>query len=160
MTDIHSRLAAVSDSRGRIIAIAVVAVLLPSVALSVLSFNAIPKHAENLKLTLLRHANELLYYLEQDLEKAARLKALEAARAIGPERLLEGRPREIQAALREAGLGEVEFESLRLEAWSSLPSAPRRRGDAMQALNEALLSDFEPRGGRDGEDAVPLDRKS
>ncbi len=91
MTDIQKRLAAVSDSRGRIVSIFVGAVLLPSIALSVLSFNAVPKHAENLKISLLRQAEQLLYYVEQDLEKAARKKALEAARAVGPEGLLEGR---------------------------------------------------------------------
>ncbi len=158
MLDIQDRLAAVPDSRGRIIAIFVGAVLLPSVALSALSFNAIPKHAENLKTNLLRQAEQLLYYTEQDLEKTARQRALEAARAIGPERLLEGRPRRIRAALKTAGLEEVEFESLRLEAWSSRRVATRgtRRGAAeIRALNEAL-SGLQPRSGRDGEDSVPL----
>ena len=125
MKEIQNRLAAVPDSRGRIVSIFVGAVLLPSVALSVLSFNAIPKHVESLKASLLRHAEQLLYYAEQDLEKAARAKALEAARALGPERLLEGRPREIQLALREAGLEELRFESLRLEAWSSTRTLAR-----------------------------------
>ncbi len=159
MKDIQNRLAAVSDSRGRIIAIFLGAVLLPSIALSVLSFNAIPKHAENLKMSLLRRAEQLLYYAEQDLEKRARQKALEAARAIGPERLLEGRPQELQAALREAGLGGIQFDSLRLDAWSSARVAQQaaRPGTAeLRALNEAL-SGIEPRvASREGEDAVPL----
>ena len=158
MKEIQNRLAAVPDSRGRIVSIFVGAVLLPSIALSVMSFNAIPKQVESLKLRLLRHAEELLYYTEQDLEKAARAKALEAARALGPERLLEGRPREIRQALREAGLEALQFDSLRLEAWSSTrtPRQPGRSGSAeIRALNE-VLSGLEPRGGGGGEDSVPL----
>ena len=49
MTQLQNRLAGVSDSRGKIISIFVGAVLLPSVALSVLSFNAVPKHSEYLR---------------------------------------------------------------------------------------------------------------
>src|SRR5512134_140623 len=118
MTDIQKRLAGVSDSRGRIVWIFVGAVLLPSIALSVLSFNAVPKQAENLKISLLKQAQQLLYYAEQDLEEATRKRALDAARAVGPERLLEGRRPQIEAALAEAGMADVRFESLRLEAWS------------------------------------------
>ena len=158
MTDIQKRLAAVSDSRGRIVSIFVGAVLLPSVALSVLSFNAVPKHAENLKISLLRQAEQLLYYVEQDLEKAARKKALEAARAVGPEGLLEGRPAEIRAALDQAGMKDVAFDSLRLEAWSQtrVPGGPPATGAAeFRALSEAL-SGVARRAPRDEEDAVPL----
>ena len=78
MADISRRLHAVSDSRGRIVSIFVGAVLLPSIALSVMSFNAVPKQAENLKLSLLRQAEQLLYYVEEDLEQATRRRALEA----------------------------------------------------------------------------------
>src|SRR4029450_1077745 len=92
MADITKRLAAAPDSRGRIVSIFVGAVLLPSIALSVVSFNAVPKQAENLKLSLLRQAEQLLYYVEEDLEQATRKKALEAARAVDTEVLLEGRP--------------------------------------------------------------------
>src|SRR4030042_4085293 len=84
MADIQQRLAGVSDSRGRIVWIFVGAVLLPSIALSVLSFNAVPKQAENLKISLLKQAEQLLYYAEQDLEQSTRKRALEAARAVGP----------------------------------------------------------------------------
>src|SRR4029450_6666658 len=91
MADITKRLAA-PDSRGRIVSIFVGAGLLPSVALSVVSCNAVPKQAENLKLSLLRQAEQLLYYVEEDLEQATRKKALEAARAVDTEVLLEGRP--------------------------------------------------------------------
>ena len=80
-------------------AIFVGAVLLPSIALSVLSFNAVPKHAENLKISLLKQSEQLLSFVEQDLETASRRKALEAARAVGPELMLEGRPAQVAAAL-------------------------------------------------------------
>jgi signal transduction histidine kinase len=158
MGDIHKRLAAVSDSRGRIVSIFVGAVLLPSIALSVLSFNAVPKHAENLKISLLKQSEQLLYYLEQDLETATRGRALEASRAVGPELMLEGRPAQVEAALARAGLGDVEFESLRLEASSKtrMAGSPAEPGRAeMRALNEAL-SGVAPRASREEEDWVPL----
>jgi signal transduction histidine kinase len=158
MTDIQKRLAAVSDSRGRIVSIFVGAVLLPSVALSVLSFNAVPKHAENLKISLLRQAEQLLYYAEQDLEQRARRKALEAARAVGPDLLLEGRRAQVRAALAAAGMKDVEFDSLRLEAWSKtrVPGAPGGPANAeFRALSEAL-SGVARRPPREGEDSVPL----
>jgi signal transduction histidine kinase len=160
MTDIQRRLAGVSDSRGRIVWIFAGAVLLPSIALSVLSFNAIPKQAENLKISLLKQADQLLYYAEQDLEEATRGKALEAARAVGPERLLEGRRGPIRAALAQAGMDDVQFESLRLEAWSNARTGgpPGPAASEMRALREAL-SGVAARPAREGwteEDAVPL----
>lgn len=158
MNDIQRRLAGVSESRGRIVWIFVGAVLLPSVALSVLSFSAVPKQAENLKISLLRQAEQLLYYVEQDLEQAARKRALEAARAVGPERLLEGRRAEIEAALAEAGMADVEFDSFRLEAWSKTRVAPgpvEPGRSEMRALREAL-SGGASRPARGEEDAVPL----
>jgi signal transduction histidine kinase len=158
MTDIQKRLAAVSDTRGRVVSIFVGAVLLPSIALSVLSFNAVPKHAENLKISLLRQAEQLLYYAEQDLEQATRKRALEAARAVGPERLLEGRAREIEAALAEAGLADVRFDVLRLEAWSKTrvaPGRPEPGGAEFRALREALTG-TPGRASREEEDTVPL----
>jgi len=160
MADISRRLAAVSDSRGRIVSIFVGAVLLPSIALSVLSFNAVPKQAENLKLSLLRQAEQLLYYVEEDLEQATRRRALEAARAVDPELLLEGRPEAVRRALAEAGMANVSFESLRLEAWSRTPGSPEssdRAGAELRALS-AALSGKSSRPVRDAEeeDAVPL----
>ncbi len=159
MADITKRRSAVSDSRGRIVSIFVGAVLLPSIALSVLSFNAVPKQAENLKLSLLRQAEQLLYYVEEDLEQATRKKALEAARAVGPELLLEGRPELVRQALAEAGLAEVSFDSLRLEAWSHTGSvSPDRTGAEMRALRAALSgkSAKNAREAEGEEDAVPL----
>jgi signal transduction histidine kinase len=160
MSDLQNRLAGVSDSRGRIISIFMGAVLLPSIALSVMSFNAVPKQREYLKMSLLQQADQLLYYVEENLEAATRRKALQAARAVGPERLLEGRPAQIHAALREAGLADVKFDAFRLEAWSTArlgePPPTHSRAE-MRALNEAL-GGIEARTGaaRDGEDSVPL----
>ena len=123
MSDVESRLAAPTDSRGRVVSIFVGAVLLPSIALSVLSFNAVPKHAENLKISLKAQAQKMLYYVEQDLETAARARALEAARAVGTEALLEGRPRVVRAALRE---GRPRGPPLRLAASRGLVPGGRR----------------------------------
>jgi signal transduction histidine kinase len=161
MADISRRLAAVSDSRGRIVSIFVGAVLLPSIALSVLSFNAVPKQAENLKLSLLRQAEQLLYYVEEDLEQATRRRALEAARAVDPELLLEGRPESVRRALAEAGMAQIGFDSLRLEAWSRSPGAPDpsdRGGAELRALRAALSGKTGKAVVRDPdeEDAVPL----
>ena len=160
MADISRRLAAVSDSRGRIVSIFVGAVLLPSIALSVLSFNAVPKQAENLKLSLLRQAEQLLYYVEEDLEQATRRRALEAARAVDPELLLEGRQEAVREALGKAGLAHVSFDSLRLEAWSHT-KGPRdsqdRAGAEVRALSAALSGkSSRPAKDDDEEDAVPL----
>ena len=160
MADISKRLHAAPDSRGRIVSIFVGAVLLPSIALSVVSFNAVPKQAENLKLSLLRQAQQLLYYVEEDLEQATRKKALEAARAVDPEVLLEGRPEAVRKALAKAGLSNVGFDSLRLEAWSSThvgSDNANRTGAELRALR-AALSGKPSRPVRDDEeeDAVPL----
>jgi signal transduction histidine kinase len=160
MADISRRLHAVSDSRGRIVSIFVGAVLLPSIALSVMSFNAVPKQAENLKLSLLRQAEQLLYYVEEDLEQATRRRALEAARALEVEVLLEGRPQAVREALAKAGMAQVTFDSLRLEAWSHTGGsreASDREGADLRQLS-AMLSGKSSRPVRDDddEDAVPL----
>ncbi len=158
MADISRRLHAVSDSRGRIVSIFVGAVLLPSIALSVMSFNAVPKQAENLKLSLLRQAEQLLYYVEEDLEQATSRRSLEAARAIPVDVLLEGRPQTVREALAKAGMAEVSFDSLRLEAWSHRPRETDRERAEVAALS-AMLSGKSRSSARDDaeeEDAVPL----
>ena len=158
MSDIEKRLATPTDSRGRVVSIFVGAVLLPSIALSVLSFNAVPKHAENLKISLKAQAEKMLYYVEQDLEMAARARALEAARVVGTEVLLEGRPKLVRAALRDAGMAEVSFDSLRLEAWNPMRKErrqPEAGRDSVDALREALRGlDMPVLDGE--EDSVPL----
>jgi signal transduction histidine kinase len=158
MSDIEKRLAAPGDSRGRIVSIFVGAVLLPSIALSVLSFSGVSNYKKNLKVSLQEQAKKVLYYAEQDLETAARARALEAARVVGPELLLEGRPKMVRAALRKGGLEEVKFDSLRLEAWSPVQDGmdwTEPGSDDVRALREALRGLDMPVVG-EGEDAVPL----
>jgi signal transduction histidine kinase len=132
--------AAPPDPRGRLISIFVGAVLLPSVALSVVLFYLIPRHAETTKIALYKRAERTLAYIEKDLEQAAHAKALEAARVLGPERLLEARPAEIRARLKQAGFGDPVFDSLHLEVSSkrSIPGWGPEHDAELQALREAL----------------------
>lgn len=153
MSDIEKRLAS-TDSRGRVVSIFVGAVLLPSIALSVLSFNSVPKAAENLKISLKEQAGKILYYVEQDLETTARARALEAARVVGTDVLLEGRPKMVRAALRDAGMDEVKFDSFRLEAWSTR-EGQGPTNDSVESLREALRGLDMPVLGEE-EDSVPL----
>lgn len=157
MSDVARRVASPQDPKGRLIAIFAGAVLLPSLALSVVSLYSVPSQAEQLKLSLLRRAEKVLYYVEKDLETAARNKALEAARAAGTERLLEGRPEVIHQALREAGIEPDVFESLRLEAGRARGTrpGPASRDRDLDALREVLqATNTLPSSG--DEDAVAL----
>jgi signal transduction histidine kinase len=152
------RVSAPSDPRGRIVSIFVGAVLLPSVALSVLTFNSVPKHAENLREGMLKRARQILYYIEKDLEIAARGHALEAARAVGIESFVEGRPGEVRRALQKKGYGDETFVSLRLEAVSPISGlsealATRRRD--MDVAKDGLRVD-PPVSGDEEEDSGPL----
>lgn len=142
------------DPRGRLVSIFVGAVLLPSLALSVVLFYLIPRHAEATKLTLLKRAEKILFYVEQDLEETARKKALEAAEVVGPDRLLEGRPTVIRAALRKAGFEAGMFDRIHLEvsARRSPRGAAGERRDE-EAFREALAG-VEPFEGLDGDDSV------
>jgi signal transduction histidine kinase len=156
MSDVQELATRPADPKGRLISIFAGAVLLPSIALSVLSLYSVPKQAEAFKFELLKQAEKKLYYIEKDLEAAARNRALEAARAVGTERLLEGRRSAIDRALQQAGIDPSRFESLRLEAGSLLRGAPDRPRDKdLAALKEALA--VVERNGLDGdEDAAPL----
>jgi len=141
MPDAASVVSAAHDPKGKLVSIFVGAVLLPSTALSVVSFHAIPRQAEATQITLTKRAERVLYYVEEDLERTARSRALEAARAIGPERLLEGRQELIQVALVKAGLPENMFDSLRLEGsspMSRLRAALNVQERDVEALREAL----------------------
>ena len=145
-----------SDPKGRVVSIFVGAVLLPSLALSFLSFHAVPKLSENAKTAMIKNADRVLYYVEKDLETKARAKALEAARQVGPAALVNGRPEVVQAALERAGLERDMFETLRLEGASPLGkvrAALDHRQDDFSDLREALKG-FEPSPGP--EDSVPL----
>lgn len=70
---------ATADSRGKLISIFVGAVLLPSIALSVLTFNSVPKHAESLRIGMLNQAEKVLRWVEKDLEMVALRHAIAAA---------------------------------------------------------------------------------
>src|SRR5260221_3791446 len=142
MSELERRLSAQTRPRGRLISIFVGAVLLPSVALSALSFQMVPKHAENLEAHLYKEVEKVLFYMEKDLETIARARALEAARGVGPEDLLDGRPEVIQAALDRAGLGAIRFDALRLEAWSPVTGLKAAlagpKSDDVKMLRDAM----------------------
>jgi signal transduction histidine kinase len=149
---------ATPDSRGKLISIFVGAVLLPSAALSLLTFNSVPKSAESLKIGMLNQAEMVLKWWERDLEMAAQAKALEAARIVGTDRLLVGHPEMIEKALDEAGLGGV-FTSLRLEASSpvaGLSAVLETRQRDMDILRDALAASDLPASESEGEDSLPL----
>jgi signal transduction histidine kinase len=144
------------DPKARLIAIFAGAVLLPSIALSVMSLYSVPTQAEGLKATLKKRQEAILFYVEKDLAAAARARALEAARVVGTERLLEGRHEAIADALRRAGQDPGVFETLRLDAASSRGArgaeVPHNRD--LDMLKEAL-SVSEAQGDA-SEDAVHL----
>jgi len=131
------------DAKGRIISIFVGAVLLPSLALSYVSIALVPKLAKQTKMSEIKRAERALYYIEKDLQHSAEKKALEAAQVVGTDRLLDGRPEVIRAALREAGMGQDAFESLHLEATayrrgSAFIVERRRQGEVPRDILRAV----------------------
>jgi signal transduction histidine kinase len=144
-----------SDAKTGLVWIFIGAVLLPSVALSVFSFYSIPKLAEATQITLRKRADRVLAYIEEDLERRAQGEALHAAKIVGADRLLEGRPAVIRAALGPAGLAAA-FDSLRLEASSRMANLNLvdERKD-VETLREALGT-VSASGEGGGEDAIPL----
>jgi signal transduction histidine kinase len=131
------------DAKGRIISIFVGAVLLPSLALSYVSIALVPKLASQTRMSEVKRAERALYYVEKDLQHAADKKALEAADVVGADRLLDGRPAVIRAALREAGMGQDVFESLHLEATAYRRGAAfaleaRRQGEVPRDILRAV----------------------
>jgi signal transduction histidine kinase len=155
--DLHKMVSAPSDPKGRLIAIFVGAVLLPSLALSFFSIKFVPDLAKANKAAQLKQAEKTLYWIEKELAQSAQAKALEAARAVGTEKLLDGREEVVQASLKAAGLVGVRFESLRLDGAAS---RPRLRPTAYAVQGQGLtprevLSALEPTDEVDDEDAVP-----
>ena len=151
MADPRKMLAAPDDPKGRLVAIFVGAVLLPSLALSYVSVDFVGKLATGRVASELKKAERTLYYIEKDLTQSAHTKALEAARLIGVDKLLEGRPEVIGTALREEGVPPDIFESLHLEASSPRALAAVRRARTWDSdIVEMLEAD---EGG--GEDSVP-----
>src|SRR5206468_12403040 len=102
-----------------------------------------------------KDAERTLYYVEKDLGERAQEQALEAARAVGSERLLDGRPEVIVPALKEAGLDWDMFKTLRLEGSSPGRHLPAR-GDAKPGETPRdVLSAMEPPPRTQWEESVP-----
>jgi signal transduction histidine kinase len=149
------------DPKTRLIAIFVFAVLLPSVALSAVAFYSVPRQAESMRIRLLRQAERVLWYVGRDLETAARTAALEAARAVGPQLLLDARPERIREALSAAGRDPTIFESLRLEGATPLPPRDVALGALdreVDELRESLAAVGPGMRRPEEEDSVPLTR--
>jgi signal transduction histidine kinase len=147
---------AAANPRAWLILIFVVAVLLPSIALSALSFDAVPKQAEAWKMERYKRAERVLFYVEEDLGRAVRARALEAAKRVGLERLLDGRREDIEAALAEAGFEPGMFQSLRLEGYSKVGGADAgTTPDPASSLKEALDVDV-PQATDAGEESLPV----
>jgi hypothetical protein len=122
MSDPSRKVSAPHDPKGRLISIFVGAVLLPSLALSYVSLEFVPQLAKGRKASQFKDAERNLFYIEKELAQSAQAKALEAARAVGIERLLDGRENVIEEALAEAGYDPHAFEALHLEG-----ASPRKR---------------------------------
>jgi signal transduction histidine kinase len=154
MSDPSPLVTAPHDPKGRLISIFVGAVLLPSLALSYVSIEFVPQLAKANKEMGFKRAANTLADIEKDLARAAQAKALEAAQAVGWERLLDGREHVITSALEDAGLDGDVFEVLHLEGASSL----RRRwtpaeDDRFQSPRD-ILQGLGPAAPRN-EDAIP-----
>ena len=155
MADPMKLVSAPEDPKGRLIAIFVGAVLLPSLALSYVAIDFVQKKARADKEERLAQAGKSLYQIEKDLQSAALAKARESARSLNFERLLEGRPEVINTLLGEAGVGEDMFESFHLEAATVLPArAAQVLADDPDLARELIAADW-PVSRAEGEDSVP-----
>ena len=157
MADVRTLVAAPDEAKGRLISIFVGAVLLPSLALSYVAMHFVNNLATARKQTEIKRATGILYYIEKELAQAAQNKALDAARSLEPEVLLEGRPAAIDAALRKQGVGGGVFETLRLEA-----SSPRMIVRTLRSGNKReievppdVLAAIGSFADGSGEDSVP-----
>jgi signal transduction histidine kinase len=144
VTDPILHVSAPPDGKGRIISIFVGAVLLPSLALSYLAIDFVPEMAQGRQDLWSRKAEKSLYYIQKDLVQSAQAQALEAARAVGAERLLDGRLEVIVPALREAGLDWDMFSSLRLEGSSPGRPLPPRKGGKAGETPRDVVSGMDP----------------
>ena len=156
VTDPIHEVAAPQDGKGRLISIFVGAVLLPSLALSYVSIDFVPEMAKGQVARRYRQAERTLYYVEKDLAQSAQAHALEAARAVGADRLLDGRPEVIAPALKDAGQDWDTFKSLRLEGSSPGRRMPSKGGTKTSETPRDVLWGMDPAPpGNPGEDAVP-----
>jgi signal transduction histidine kinase len=158
VTDPAKRLASPQDAKGRVISIFAGAVLLPSLALSVLSVYGVPRQAEAMKITMFKRAEQEVAHTGDELAAFARRRAQEVASELDLELLLEGRPKKIRAALVELGYPEDMFETLWLEPASRRPTPKSREERDEDVLREALeMLEPEPQAVTDQyEDAVEL----
>jgi signal transduction histidine kinase len=166
MSDPLRKVSAPHDPKGRLISIFVGAVLLPSLALSYVSLEFVPQLAKGRKASLFKSAERDLFHIEKELAQSAQAKALGAARAVGTERLLDGRPHIIQEALAEAGLDPHMFESLHLEgasprvrfmAGKKFGETPREAWSALEpAPEQAPAEESVPWAGQEGSTAGVL----
>jgi signal transduction histidine kinase len=155
MKDLRKKLAAPEDPKGRLIAIFVGAVLVPSLALSYVSWHFVKKVAAHEKISKKARADSVLGHLEKELTRAARWRALEAAQVAGVDRLLDGRNSVVQPALLQYGIGDDVFETLHLEG--SSPRVAVRRSARRVAESDdmrELLTALEPMPEGAHEDAV------
>jgi signal transduction histidine kinase len=157
MADLKKLVSTPDEAKGRLIAIFVGAVLLPSLALSYAAVGFVTQLGSARKATMVKEVAGFLYYIEKELAHTAQSKALEAARSLEPEILLEGRPAVIDAALRSQGNEAGMFETLRLEA-----SSPRmivrtlRMGSRREIeVSPEVLAAIGSFADRAGEDSVP-----
>jgi signal transduction histidine kinase len=158
VTRSYERLFASRDARGGLILLLAGVVLLPSLALSVLSFRFITRLAAAERLNLLHDADGRRWYLEQQLGQALRLQALEAARLVGPRVLASGPPERIHDQLSQFGV-DAWFDTLHLDVSSVEATTGSVLADAreLQVEREALASQGpEPFLGASGIEALPL----
>lgn len=158
MTDPAKRLASPQDAKGRVISIFAGAVLLPSLALSVLSVYGVPRQAEAMKITMFKRAEQEVAHTGDELAEFARRRAQEVAADLDLELLLEGRPGKVRKALAKLGHPEDMFETLWLEPASRRPASRTREERDEEVLREMLqMIDPEPQAAGDQyEDAVEL----
>jgi signal transduction histidine kinase len=156
VADPTREVSAPEDGKGRLISIFVGAVLLPSLALSYVSIEFVPELAKGREAYKYKQAERTLYYVEKDLVERGQQQALEAARAVGADRLLDGRPEVIVPALKEAGLEWDMFKTLRLEGSSPGRNLSPPRGTRPKETPREVLSAMEPPPQRSQwEDSVP-----
>jgi signal transduction histidine kinase len=155
--DPHKMVSAPSDPKGRLIAIFVGAVLLPSLALSYVSIDFVPKLADANEAAQRKQAEKTLYWIEKELAQAAQKRALEAAQAVGTEKLLDGREEVVQASLKSAGMSGVRFATLHLDGAASRPRLRRTdyTASGQGQTPREVLSALEPLDESTEEDSVP-----
>jgi signal transduction histidine kinase len=157
MSDASQKVYSQDDPKHRLISIFVGAVLLPSLALSYVAIDFVKRLAAARKIEQKKGAESTLYWIEKELSHTARSRALEAARLVGTERLVDGRPEVIQSALANAGKSQLAFESLHLEGPASRLIVKHRVEKARGAreLPRELLTALESLDRSEGEDSVP-----